>query len=906
MGMIGSRCGNYVLSELLGRGGMGAVYRATHPTICRQVAIKVLDKQLSDDREHTTRFAEEAATLASMGHPNIVDIYDFGQLASGQFYFVMELLRGCELKPLMRHQGTMGAEEVAPYLQQMCAGLQAAHDKGIVHRDVKPANVFVMSGQAVRLKVLDFGISKNTDKAQGPTKPGMMMGTPTYMAPEQVKGSDPVQPAADLYALGVILYEMLAGKPPFEAPSVFALLAMHLRDAPPPLSELAPEVPPPIAALVMRCIAKRPRQRPASAKQLWELYAEALDEADLSMMLRHANAKIVDELGARGVPKPDDDSEQGQAEQDAPPQPKAELDTPTTAPAVAPAPKSKPRASAETTDVPPAAKRAAKQPPAAAETSDAESKEEARDDREVDPKAASGDQGHDKEAHDKDTLITELLAQMRRKGDFPAISKSIHEIQRNASITGISSARQLAGSIQKDYALSTKLLRVVNSAYYERSSGRISSVARAVVMLGFEQVRDTAIGLTVFPKAGGRKKQQQVVDSTVNALMSGVLATKLAASQNVERSEEAFACGLFATLGRQLVLFYLPERHDRILAVAEARGLEEEAAARRELGVTYDELGGAIAKRWRLADVVCDSIAPYEPESSAKPRNDAERVRASAALANEICSTLAETPVEKHEAALEQLLGRYADMITIKGDKLAKLVETSMEGVRKQFGDLLDFDLADSTLFRHLVQVTPPVVLPEREQAPTAAKPAAGFNGQLRAGHGHDLGPKPVLRIEQGIRAIEEALAGRQGVGAVLRLAMQTAHEGLELRRVVFMAYTARGDLEVRAALGDGSEQLKGMVVPVHRTGDDPFSAALVYRKDRLIIDERDNATLPEWCQLPSNHGPESALVHYLYPIEVFMKPAGLLYADGRRLGGPFLPYLDRLRNYVSAAMRGS
>ncbi|PIE17991.1 MAG: hypothetical protein CSA65_06810 [Proteobacteria bacterium] len=927
MGMLGTRCGNYVLSELLGRGGMGAVYRAAHPKIGREVAVKVLDSTLSANPEHIKRFGDEAAILARMRHPNIVEIYDFGELPSGQVYFVMELLRGCELKPLMRRRGKMSVEEVAPYLQQICGGLQAAHDQGIVHRDVKPANVFVVMGSSVRVKLLDFGISKDTEEVDGRTQTGMMMGTPTFMAPEQIKGAEPIRPAADIYALGVILYQMLAGKPPFAAASVFSLLAMHLRDEPPPLAECAPHIPMSIAELIYRCLAKEPGDRPASAQLLWELFAEQLDHAGLSMALRHEDVKLIEELAdERGAAELEGGGEQ--EETVLPELEPPELEASSVQPNLSAggdlvsaavrrtplAPSNLDTASAALLPAPPASSdvdTATAAPllapslpfnanvlmAARGATSPLDEQRGVHSPPFEDAPAEPSQQVEADQAREKEALIDQLVAEMRRKGDFPAIAKSIQEIQRNASVTGIASARTLAKSIQKDYALSTKLLRVVNSAYYERSGGRISSVARAVVMLGFEQVRDTAIGLTVFPKVQGPKKQL-VVDSAVNALMSGVLAAKFASSQNTHRGEDAFACGLFRTLGRQLVLYYLPTHHDRIIAAAERNRVSEELAARRELGLTYDDLGMAIAKRWRLADVIQDSMRPYDPESAPVPRNDAERLRASAALANDLCALLAETPVDRQEAALERLLERYAAKVKIKPARLTKLVEASLETVREQFGGVVGFELGDSTLFRRLLQVEPQVKPQRAEQVAKVRAARHSGRGALRSG------PPPRLlpRVEQGVREVEAALSARKGVEVVLRLAMQTVHEGLELRRVAFMAYTSRGDLEIRAVLGKGNEELKGTVVRVDQQGDDPFSAALVYRSDRLVAGG-ESQKLPSWCR-DDSAGDE--LIHYLYPIEVFMKPAGLLYADGSRLGKPLMPYLARLRNYITAAMRGS
>jgi serine/threonine protein kinase len=264
----GSRAGEYVIDALIGRGGMGAVYAARQPVIGKRVAVKVLSAELSD-ATLVQRFVDEARAVNTIGHPNIVDIFAFGQLSDGRHYHVMELLRGQSLRERMT-AGALSALEIERYLTQLCAALQAAHDAGIVHRDLKPENVWISQSPhaQAQLKLLDFGVAKFFERPEGRreslTAAGSVLGTPAYMSPEQCSGAR-LDARTDIYALGVMLYEIYMGKLPFEGTGP-QLLVQHATQLPPPAT-LAPAA---VAALIAECLAKERAQRPAEAAELLE------------------------------------------------------------------------------------------------------------------------------------------------------------------------------------------------------------------------------------------------------------------------------------------------------------------------------------------------------------------------------------------------------------------------------------------------------------------------------------------------------------------------------------------------------------------------------------------------------------------------------------------------------------
>ncbi len=277
--LVGERIGNYRVARLIKKGGMGAVYLAEHPEIGRKVAIKVMYRSLDEESRDAERFLFEARAAANIDHPNVIDIYDFGRLDDGRPYLVMELLTGHELEGLIHQRGKMSAAEVLPYLQQICAGLQAAHNAGIVHRDLKPENVFVLERKPLAIRLLDFGIAKTqTWSGASLTGTGKIVGTPLVIAPEQAAcESAAISPQTDLYSLGVILFWLLAGEPPFPRDSPVVLVARHILAPPRPLLEVAPTVPDGVAALVDQCLEKAPADRPATANEVVGRFATALD-----------------------------------------------------------------------------------------------------------------------------------------------------------------------------------------------------------------------------------------------------------------------------------------------------------------------------------------------------------------------------------------------------------------------------------------------------------------------------------------------------------------------------------------------------------------------------------------------------------------------------------------------------
>ncbi|WP_245767723.1 serine/threonine-protein kinase [Stigmatella erecta] len=265
--LIGTQISEYVIQERIGTGGMGIVYRAVQPLIGKQVAIKVMRAQFAQAHQLVQRLLVEARIVNAIPHRGIIDIFGFGQLEDGRPYVVMELLQGLSLDRLLHRKGRLGVDETVKILDAVLDALGAAHRRGVVHRDLKPGNVFLVEGAAGArsLKLLDFGIAKvaASPASNALTVHGLLLGTPEYMSPEQVRGGE-VEPTSDLYAVGVMAFEMLTGRVPFGGEQVRVLFA-HVEDVPPSLSSLVPGVPPALERMVARLLAKAPSQRYPSA-----------------------------------------------------------------------------------------------------------------------------------------------------------------------------------------------------------------------------------------------------------------------------------------------------------------------------------------------------------------------------------------------------------------------------------------------------------------------------------------------------------------------------------------------------------------------------------------------------------------------------------------------------------------
>jgi len=861
---IGRRIGNYVVDRPLARGGMGSVYVARHPHLGREVAVKFLAQEVSAEPELAARFLAEARVTASLNHPNIVEILDFGEV-DGELYYAMELLRGKSLRAVMREKGRLSGAAMKPYVEQICWALDAAHRAGIVHRDLKPANVLVLEGEPLRLKLLDFGVAKTMSSGPAQTRAGQVLGTATHMAPEQALG-DPgrVTPQSDLYSLGAIAYEMLTGLPVFHHESDMMLMVMHVRDAVRPIREHVPEVPSAVARLIEACLAKDPAARPAGARAVAEALARALANADavhattelqapeqlVSIADRPTRlASTVPPTPVAGAPQPTKPARHVTAPDTTAAAPTVRAAEPAAMappaavapePAAAPvpfAPRPQPAvtlASPRAPDAPAAPAKAAARAPAAP--------------------AVAEDTPPEAEA-----TIQTLLSRLQRRGDFPAFARTVGEVSHKADANGTFSAGQLGESILKDYALTAKLLRIVNANYARRFGGRIYSIQHAIVILGFDRVRSLALTITLFKTAGTGKGPERVSESAISALVSSEIARNLAGEARVS-DDEATVCAMFKNLGRHLVLVYLPELYDRVQSAVETEDITVAAAAKNVLGITFEDLGTAIAKSWQLPQHVVAAMSATEPAEGKLQRNE-DRLNALAVFANAVCDVVTRETAETRDVAVRQLLAKHKHLVELDTPALEEILKRVEGSLNERYATLLGSDIQSSRFVTNVAAAAhhepqkraanapsdPPVLVqPKRQKARIKLAHAAVDPSSPRQSQGPtpDADTRP---LDERIAEVRASLERGYPSDGVLGMALAIVAAELGARSpLVLTAAPNRQHLVLRFGLRDDLEGLRReLKFPLRAPGPRTqiFASAYHSGKDTCVKDCFDEET---------------------------------------------------------------
>jgi hypothetical protein len=300
---IGSEFAGHRIDGIAGRGGMGVVYRATHLALNRPVALKLIAPELAEDEGFRTRFKQESMTAASIDHPNVIPIYHAGE-ENGQLYITMRYVEGTDLRAMIAQRGRLDPALAAQIVSQVAAALDAAHARGLVHRDVKPANVLIAGADGdVHAYLTDFGLTKHAASQSGMTKTGMFVGTLDYIAPEQLQGGA-IDARADVYALGCVLYQALTGNVPYPRDTEPAKIWAHMSEPPPSVTQTGPGVPPQFEEVVQRAMAKDPNDRYLSAGDLGRASLAAAQAQSVSRAERSVATGDAAPAGATAVGPP--------------------------------------------------------------------------------------------------------------------------------------------------------------------------------------------------------------------------------------------------------------------------------------------------------------------------------------------------------------------------------------------------------------------------------------------------------------------------------------------------------------------------------------------------------------------------------------------------------------------------
>ena len=528
--------------------------------------------------------------------------------------------------------------------------------------------------------------------------------------------------------------------------------------------------------------------------------------------------------------------------------------------------------------------------------------------------AADGgsDEGEGTKAAGHSTLDF-LLRRIRHKGDFPTFSQNVMEINKKASVSraNMASASELANAILKDYSLTNKLLRLVNSAFYGQFAGTITTVSRAVVILGFEQVRTAASALMVFEHMQNTSHSDELKEEALQSFVSGLVAKDLADRTGFEAAEEAFICSMVYHLGRHLVLCYFPEEHEQIRSQMAAKGVTEAVAVRSVLGLSYEELGMGVARTWRFPDRIVQSMKALPAGKPGKPKSDVEMLQNLSGFSNALieATTAGE---ENGNKQLEEVLARFEDNFPMTEKQLGKLLTRTRERV-VQFSDVLNVNLDQSRLMRRLEDRGE-----QTGEAPIGGEKAAQSSNFMDTSElevasafgGHSEGEAPDRQgiLINGIQDITNTILGEYDLNDVLTMIMETMYRGLEVESVLLCIREGhRPAMRARMGFGkDVDEISQTFRFSIERKALDVFGLAVSQGKDIHISDAGDpriRKRVPDWYY---RFIADPAFA--LFPIIVDKKPFGMFFLSRSHAGSIFdeksLNYLRTLRNQAILAVK--
>ena len=752
---------------------------------------------------------QEARAVSNLRHHNIVPIFEAGE-QQGDPYLVFEYVEGPTLAQLLAQQGALPAARAVESICGVLGAIGEAHRHGIVHRDLKPSNILINGAGEPR--VMDFGIA--TRVADVPQQGGGLAGTPAYMAPEYIQ-SRKYTFRSDLFAVGLILYEMASGERAVAGGSPIITMQNIVSGRFCLAHRKSDKIDEKLGAIISRATSLDPALRYDSAVQMAQcLQAYLLPEAE----------PVKSNAAGRG---------------------KGVLDF--------------------------------------------------------------------------------LLRRMQHKGDFPALSESIRAINRMTT-SDRDSVNTLSNSIVKDFALTNRILRLVNSAYYRQAGGgSISTVSRAIVVLGFNTIRDIAISLILVEHVQNQANAALLKEEFLHASFSGAMAREIAGKLALRDTEEAYICSMMRNLGRFLAQYYLAEEAEEVRRVMSSARLSEESASIRVLGMSYQELGIGVARAWGFPDAIVSGLrhlgdGPLRP---AKSREDV--LRAIAGFANEACAALEAGEGHDFEHHLERLRKRYGAAISVTDSQFRTAMQRALNETadfcaiarlnvkQSQFGRLLQREMAlgasamdTSTEAANGIEATlaAATVLEPTMAAATEMEVAPGVPSIAMAASE----PQAESVLAAGIQDISNSLVEDFSLNDLLRMILETMYRAMGFDHVLLCIRDARTN-RMTARFGFGprlAEAIKRFQFDLADTGN-IFSVSIARGADMLISDANDPKIaerLPRW-----HRDALGAKTFVVFPLVLRGQPVAMIYADAPNAGDIVisekeLGLLRTLRNQALLAIK--
>jgi eukaryotic-like serine/threonine-protein kinase len=760
--------GRFALIKVLGQGAQGMVHLARDPRLDRQVALKTWKASASGDpRAQIATLMDEARMVSRLAHPNVVTLHDAFE-DQGQACLVFEYVPGETLSDLLARNGALAPAKAVRIALDVCRAVAAAHASGIIHRDLKPGNIMLTESGTAR--VMDFGIARCMRNAT-PGDQGLV-GTPAYMAPEYLASRN-AAPSNDLFSLGMVLYEMLAGRPAVQGRSLFETLHRIANETFAPISAQNAACDDKLDSLVMKALEKDPARRFASAG---EMEIALKDYLDLT---------------------------------------------------------------------------------------------------------ASPDLGQVSNA-----TLEFLLRRMRHKSDFPALTSTLSAINRAVSDEKEPVA-VLCNSILKDFALTNKLLKLVNAACFTQYGGDISTISRAVALIGFEGVRNAALSLMLFEHLQNHPQAGALKDEVVATYFAGMLARDLAIGAGLRLGEEAYVCAMFHRLGQLVTAFYLPEEDAAIKRLVAGRDIRLEHAAREVLGMSFEDLGAGVAKSWNFPESILSSMRGMSESTVARNALETEPLRVLSALACELCDCARASDGPAMQKKLDEVQRKFGAATGFDRKRLEAILVNGGEALKTD-RELLGFAGTKSIQFPALqsvlesrasstagdtIRTTTPALMPDTVIGPADATGLFDTQGGLKPGNRAAV-------LTAGVQDITNTLVGDYEMFDVMRIILETLYRALGFQRTLLFIREPNGKtLRCRFGFGADAEALSKsrLGIPL-AAGQDLFSAALHKGVDICIEnleDARMQSHIPDWYRKTIR-----ARGMVLFPMLLNKRPVGLIYAD--------------------------
>ncbi len=509
--------------------------------------------------------------------------------------------------------------------------------------------------------------------------------------------------------------------------------------------------------------------------------------------------------------------------------------------------------------------------------------------------------------------LDQLMKRMSQLGDFPSITKHINEINKKASPKSLSSAIELAELILKDYSLTSKLLKLVNSAFYGQFSGQITTVSRAVVILGFEQVRMAASGLLFIQHMQNKAQANELEIAIVTSFMSGILARDLSSTLKMQDTEELFVCSMFHNLGKLLTIYYFPDEYDTFLKLNNEDDLDEDSASQKALGITFKELGMEVGRLWNLPKIIISCMPGIATGDKNKKQTREYTYQCLSSFANELCEIAIQDSSPEKINALQALLRKYKHIFPFSEKRIAGLMDSATEKIR-EFSGVLKLKKQQAKLIKSMSFRTPQEVqkrdsgaVPEKTGPPDLNLHLVPET-QTPQSTSMTLNEKQMLLVN-GIQEITTALLEENNdLDDVLTMVTKTIYEGMGFSHVLICIKDPKTNvMTARFGLGQYIDEVIRKFKFTVSDEQDFFNLSLEEGKDIYIENTRDpsvRAGIPDWYK-----GILMAHTFVLYPIVVKNVGIGILYAGIKNTGDPIdldqLKYLKTLRNQVVLAITG-